>query len=1064
MDQMQQEILHSLFSSFSSSPTESRGSLYPYNYHFGQYSHSNTTRAGIPPVSHGLPSPQSRYHLGMMSPGLIAGAHNFTSYGIHNARLPGGDRMQESESGSRQSHSTTRIQHGTADLRTDFRSNTRHSLSSSADQHYLVDHLRASSTQQRPSHKSSYSVQPQDLRSHVIDTRIFEDPRAMLESRTTKERNHRSNKEEFNGKRTTAKSRYPGNINTGRVPNTPSVSTGIHTPRDSEALPIKKNSGGSHLSSQVRPDEKMSSKELKLVIRRKHCQSSDQGTNKLSVCDRKALAAETNLIATLEQQNINKTENKGYQVVQNSETHTSHSSHTLNQNVNVRKLQEGTENCKVNFDNKPLSLINNTHVSGNNNIFYNEEEDSSEDDSEEDEGLVEEDFDSEASSTGTELSNIAHDVLNRSMSSYKPYTCQDCEATFTTKGNLKVHQRIHTGERPYRCEECGKTFSYCGAYQSHMMIHTGQRLFTCEFCQREFVHGDHLERHIRRHTGEKPFKCTECDATFAASNSLACHTRTHTGERSYTCELCDKAFTHYSSFRRHEQMHMEEIYKCDECGTGFRNAHKLERHMKKHNDPNYIPGSECEKSQLDKKVKECKFCHIKFDNREDYHCHKLTHISEDPYTCDMCKVTFHRRKNLIIHLRTHTGEKPYKCEFCNLAFAQKSNMNAHMRIHSGDKPLKCDQCGASFLRNHSLIIHKRTHTGEKPYVCDHCDAAFAQKPHLNLHQQSHTGIKPYTCDECSMTFTKKVYLLTHKTKHDESKDNALVQNDDVYRCNHCEKMFTNLSSLAVHTRKHTGERPYVCEECGASFLYSSNLTTHRRKHTGECQHKCTYCASSFTLKSYLTMHLRKHTGEKPFQCDICQARFTQKTSLSTHKRIHTGECPYTCEECGEAFHDRGNFWRHKKKHTIGEGAATIKRRRNKKGLKQGGGKVGGIKGKGVSKGRGKDGSTVTGQGNDTAVPTRRSARVPKPRIEIKELFEPLPDWLEAAMKQEPQSEAISEQKEDNSSRNREQETNEGEEREQMCMFLEPEVRIKLEDESWGMEMREEEEERMVASS
>ncbi|KAK4328841.1 hypothetical protein Pmani_000782 [Petrolisthes manimaculis] len=404
MDQMQQEILHSLFSSFSSSPTESRGSLYPYNYHFGQYSHSNTTHAGMPPVSHGLPSPQSRYHLGMISPGLIAGAHNFTSYGIHNARLP------ESESGSRQSHNTTMVQHGTADLRTDFRSNTRRSLSSSADQQYLVDHLRASSTQQHPSHKSSYSV---------IGKRIFEDPRAILESRTTKGSNHLSNKQKFNGKRTSAESKYPGNINTGQVPNTTSVSLGIHTSQDSVALPIK-NSRGSHISSQVRPDEKMSSNELKLVIRRKHCKSSNQGTNKSSVCDRKALAAETNLVATLEQQSTNKTKNKGYQVVQKSETHTSHSSHTLNQNVNVRKLQEENENCQVNFNNKPLSLINNTHVSGNNNIFYDEEEDSSEDDSEEDEGLVEEDFDSEDSSTVTGQGNDTAVPTRRSARVPKP--------------------------------------------------------------------------------------------------------------------------------------------------------------------------------------------------------------------------------------------------------------------------------------------------------------------------------------------------------------------------------------------------------------------------------------------------------------------------------------------------------------------------------------------------------------------------------------------------------------------------------------------------------------------
>ena len=161
----------------------------------------------------------------------------------------------------------------------------------------------------------------------------------------------------------------------------------------------------------------------------------------------------------------------------------------------------------------------------------------------------------------------------RNMQGEKPFSCTQCGKNFSTLGNLKTHQRIHTGERPYTCSQCGKSFGQAGNLKRHQLIHTGQKPYVCAHCPKGFTKADDLRSHQRLHTGERPFICVTCGKSFGQSKELKAHQLSHTGERPYCCQHCGKSFTKETSYRNHVQIHTgEKPFTCSQCGKTFSNS------------------------------------------------------------------------------------------------------------------------------------------------------------------------------------------------------------------------------------------------------------------------------------------------------------------------------------------------------------------------------------------------------------------------------------------------------------------------------------------------------------
>ena len=276
-----------------------------------------------------------------------------------------------------------------------------------------------------------------------------------------------------------------------------------------------------------------------------------------------------------------------------------------------------------------------------------------------------------------------------------------------------IEYQENSNDKPYKCEKCFKTFSTKKYLQAHMSRH-GPRLNKCEHCEKSYVEKRDLQTHMFKIHGigkssatddnfngqdqKKEYSCTKCPKTFAELRYLRIHSRRHNDDnkagisKNFKCDRCSKSFSEKRYLQAHKARHEDlKKFKCEICGRNYAEKRNLQAHMLRHEGKKF-PCDKCPK----------KF----YSERElENHIEKI-HTLDSPDVkievqepkCEVCHKTFAHKQSLANHIATvHEKKTIVQCEICGKDFSCKGNLSIHMNnVHSDGKIHICHVCGKKF--------------------------------------------------------------------------------------------------------------------------------------------------------------------------------------------------------------------------------------------------------------------------------------------------------------------------------------------------------------------------------
>ena len=289
----------------------------------------------------------------------------------------------------------------------------------------------------------------------------------------------------------------------------------------------------------------------------------------------------------------------------------------------------------------------------------------------------------------------------KSQKKNKGFNCDQCEARYDSRRDLKRHALTEHFEKTFECNNCSDIFTREDNLERHIKVvhRLKETKVICPECDNEFLRKDYLDRHIKEvhWLKELKFACPECENEFLRKDTLDRHTEEAHGlnESKFTCPECGKQFLRKTKLLRHQSLLHEklnaEAFSCENCNTSFSLKSHLDRHIKSSVKTDGTHKYECD---------ECAkyFCTGKLLVSH----HNLQHMK---LSCDDCGLKFSVKKTLEHHIKNKTN---VPCSECDANLCNSRSLSHHMTyVHKYEKCIVCEGFYLKeSLQNHKLMAHE----------------------------------------------------------------------------------------------------------------------------------------------------------------------------------------------------------------------------------------------------------------------------------------------------------------------------------------------------------------------